>query len=327
MRRRRVCAALLSALLLYLSACAAVSDSGGNDAAKPAAQAPQNEEDTARQTGDAPQEAVSLPPRHLEAQIINGREEKAETDAGEHAGETRLEQSGGEQARTDSADASAPSAQQAARCVVIDPGHQENGNFSFEPIGPGASEEKVKVAAGTAGVVSGLYEYELTLQISLLLKEELAARGYAVILTRESHDVDISNAERAQIANEAQADAFLRIHANGSENSAANGAMTICQTAENPYNGALYEKSYALSVCVLDALTEKTGCKKEYVWQTDSMSGINWAQMPVTIVEVGYMTNPEEDALLATQAYQKEIASGIADGVEAFFAAEMENGQ
>lgn len=208
--------------------------------------------------------------------------------------------------------------------IAIDAGHQEHGNFGQEPIGPGSSTMKTKVAGGTRGTTTGVPEYQLTLDISLKLRDLLEEKGYQVVMIRETNDVDITNSERAQIANEANADAFIRVHANGSDSSSANGAMTICQTSSNPYNSEYYEDSKRLSELVLDAYTEATGIRRERVWETDTMSGINWCTVPVTIIELGYMTNPEEDTMMQDDDFQDTMAEGIVSGIEAYLAEKKE---
>lgn len=204
------------------------------------------------------------------------------------------------------------------RIIVLDPGHSAVVAEGTEPLGPGSSEYKSADASGTAGVSTGIPEYELTLSIALQLRQELTARGYTVLMTRESNDVPISCIQRADVANNAGADAYVRIHANGSEDPSVTGAMTICTTPQSPYVPELYAASRHLSDCILEAFCASTGCTQSTVWETDSMSGNNWSRVPVTILEMGYMSNPQEDELLQTPEYQQKIVQGTANGIDAF---------
>ncbi len=226
-----------------------------------------------------------------------------------------------EQTDTAAAQTSKPApAAGGGRIVCIDAGHQSHADTSKEPIGPGASETKAKVAGGTTGVSTGVPEYQLTLAVALKLQSELAARGYTVIMCRTSNDVNISNSARAQVANNAGAGAFIRIHANGSTSSGASGALTMAPSSSNPYCASIAVQSQSLARNVISSFCAKTGAANKGVSITDTMSGINWCQVPVTIIELGFMTNPAEDAQMENDSYQTLMAQGIADGIDAYFA-------
>lgn len=203
--------------------------------------------------------------------------------------------------------------------ICIDPGHQAQANTDREPLGPGSDQMKVKVAGGTRGVASGVPEYIVTLQVSLKLKAILEERGYQVIMTRLRHDVDISNSARAYLAAHVGADAFLRIHCNGYGDPSVQGIMTMCQSRWNEWVGEYYEEWYRLSECILQGMLARTGAESMGVRSTDSMTGINWSRVPTTLIEMGFMTNPEEDLKLVDDAYQDLLALGIADGLDAYF--------
>lgn len=204
------------------------------------------------------------------------------------------------------------------KVIVIDAGHQKKANTKLEPIGPGAKQKKMKVTGGATGKYTKQKEYELNLKVAKLLEKKLKAKGYRVKMIRTKNDVNIANSKRAKIANEAKADAFIRIHANADTSSKTNGVLTLCQTKKNKYNKKLYRKSYKLSKSILKGIVKKTGAKNLGVERTDTMSGINWAQVPVTIVEMGFLTNKKEDKLLLTKSYQKKIVNGIVNGLEEF---------
>ena len=113
------------------------------------------------------------------------------------------------------------------KIIVIDPGHQVKGNSAQEPIGPGATETKAKVTGGATGVATKQTEYDLNLKVALLLQQKLQAKGYTVIMTRTTNEVNISNKERAEIANNANAAAFIRIHANSLNDQSVKGILTM----------------------------------------------------------------------------------------------------
>ena len=201
--------------------------------------------------------------------------------------------------------------------VCIDPGHQAKGDSSPEPIGPGSKTTKARVTGGATGVKTGIPEYELALQISVNLKQQLEARGIRVVMTRTTSDVNVSSAERAEVANKAKADVFVRIHCGGSPDSEAAGLSTVYPKA-NKWTRPFATTSKRAAALVQESTIARTGAVDLGIQDRDDLAGFNWSKVPSVLVECGFLSNPVEDRLLASPHYQDKLASGIAEGVTAY---------
>lgn len=199
----------------------------------------------------------------------------------------------------------------AGMLIGIDPGHQYHANRDKEPLAPGSSEMKKKVSSGTQGVKTRINEYETNLIVALQLRDRLEAEGARVIMTRETNDVDISNVERALMMNEANVDIWLRVHCNGNSKRNVHGMSMYVRDS-----GPCAEESYAAGELLLEEMSAATGAKARGVHRSDSYSGNNWSERPCVLVEMGYMTNPEEDVLLNDPDYQQKLIEGYVNALE-----------
>ena len=198
--------------------------------------------------------------------------------------------------------------------IGIDPGHQAHQNTDKEPIAPGSKETKAKVASGTQGVSTGIPEYITNLEVSFRLRDALEAMGATVYMTRETHDVDISNVERAQMFNELHVDLALRIHCNGANDKSVNGAGTYARKT-----GDCQEESERAATLILDQLCAATGARRQGVIINYNYTGQNWSTVPCVMVEMGYMSNAAEDEKLNDPAYQDLLVQGMVEGICRYF--------
>ena len=203
------------------------------------------------------------------------------------------------------------------KIIGIDAGHQRVGNNGLEPIGPRAKTSKPKVSSGTAGVFTKKAEYVLTLEIAKKLRTKLIDRGYKVVMTRTSHDVNITNIQRAQKLNK-KCDIAIRLHADGGPAS-AKGASALYAPESNPYVGKLAGKSKKLSQCVLNSYCGATGIGSRGLSARNDLSGTNWSTIPVTLLEMGFMTNASDDRYMSSKAGQKKMVDGIVKGIDEYF--------
>ncbi|NRF93571.1 N-acetylmuramoyl-L-alanine amidase [Paenibacillus frigoriresistens] len=222
------------------------------------------------------------------------------------------------EAGTESVASKTATTPQQGKLVMLDPGHQRYWNNAPESVGPDTRETKPKVSSGTVGVRTKKPEYVLNLEVSLLIKDELVRRGIEVAMTRESHDVDISNKQRADMANEAGAALAVRIHTDGDSSPKTKGFSVLYPSASTAAVKPIAAESHQAAGLILDHLKAATDTAGRGLSARSDLSGFNWSKVPVVLVELGFMTNPEEDELMSEAEYQKKLAQGIADGIEQF---------
>ena len=206
------------------------------------------------------------------------------------------------------------------RTICIDAGHQRYGNNALEAIGPGSSIRKPKVTSGTEGKYTHKAESEVNLETAKKLKNILISRGYKVVMVRESQDVNISNIQRAEIANKSNADLAIRIHCDGSGNSALHGYFILTPSSSNRFlSSSIVNSSLRLTKCLLPAIQKATGANNRGISYRDDLTGTNWSKVPTVLVEMGEMSNKQEDYALSTPAYQEKMATGMANGIDDYF--------
>jgi N-acetylmuramoyl-L-alanine amidase len=207
----------------------------------------------------------------------------------------------------------------AAPVVVVDPGHDRLANLRTEPIGPGSATRKILDGGGTHGVVTGISEPDLTLAVSLRLRALLRRAGVRVVITRtRTAGKSMGNVARAEIANGAHAALFLRIHADGASSSDARGTHTLTPVLRAGWTDDIYRQSHRAARFVQAELVRALRFPDRGIQERSDYTGFNWADVPVILVELGFMTNPTEDRALARPAVRERAAQGLCRGTLRF---------
>ena len=202
--------------------------------------------------------------------------------------------------------------------IFIDPGHQAKGDPNPEPIGPGSPYQKARVSSGTEGIATKKPEYILNLEASIVLKHILEDKGYTVMMSRETHDVNISNSERAIMANEKNADLAIRIHADSLDNSSKTGASILIPEEGGKYTAPIFEESNDCAGFIKTNM-QNAGIGLNGIFQRGDLTGFNWSKVPVVLIEMGFMSNYNEDQMMSNPDYQEKLMQSVADGVEEYF--------
>ena len=198
--------------------------------------------------------------------------------------------------------------------VCLDPGHGTLPAVGrqTEPIGPGSSVRKIKDGGGAPG------EAPVALAIALRTRALLQRDGYRVAMTRTGPTYAGGNIARAQFCNMRHAALMVRIHADGSPDSAQRGVKTLVPAFHRGWTDDIYAASLRAARKVQTAVASSTGAKNIGLVLRSDLTGFNWANVPAILVECGFLTNPAERRLLQSSGYEWKIARGLAAGVGAF---------
>lgn len=201
--------------------------------------------------------------------------------------------------------------------VCIDPGHQGRGDSKGESVAPGSGNKKPRVSSGTAGVGTKKAEHVVNLEASLILKELLLQRGYNVVMTREDSEVNISNAERAEIANNAKANITIRVHCDSINDGGKTGATILVPSKDSQYTKNIYGESYKYADVLKQTLSDNN-IKVNGIFERSDITGFNWSKVPVVILEMGFMSNYNEDKMLCDYEYQKLLMECVAKSIDKY---------
>ena len=198
----------------------------------------------------------------------------------------------------------------AAALICLDPGHGTDPAVARqrEPIGPGSRLTKIKDGGGAPG------EAEVVLAIARRTRTLLLRRGYRVALTRTGATYRGGNIARARFCNSRHAALMLRIHADGSSDSSRRGASTLYPALREGWTDDVYARSLRAAQRLQRSVVSATGARDLGLVRRSDLTGFNWADVPVVLVETGFLTNPTERRLLRSTAYQWRVARGLATG-------------
>nr|WP_207728631.1 N-acetylmuramoyl-L-alanine amidase [Clostridium botulinum] len=201
------------------------------------------------------------------------------------------------------------------KIIVIDPGHGSKSNLELERVSPDSEEKKIKDGGGADGVNSKTPEYLIAMDVASKLKETLQKEGYTVIMTKNKHSESLGNIERAEVGNKNNANLVIRIHADSADLEDAKGASMLVPSKKG-YASEINQLSKKYGDILLREMVASANMNNRGVIEREDMTGFNWSKVPVVLVEMGFLSNAEEDKLLNTEEYKIKIVQGLTEGIK-----------